>query len=190
MSEAGSERPIEAGGTAGGRSFGSRLLGALRLEAGAYDEIAADSSALGQAAGVALAAAVARAIGAAPGSTSAEPLIGAVSVLLFWPVCSTLIWLIANWFGHRTGLAPMLRVVGFAMAPLILAALLVVNSEWVQISSSLLATALFFAALVVAVRQALRVDTGRAAFVCLTVAMIVVFLLMVVMFVAARPSAS
>jgi hypothetical protein len=186
MGEAGSERPVEATDLPGGRSFGSRLLGALRLEGGVYDEIADDGAAMGQAAGVALAAAVARAIGASPQGTSAEPLVGAVSVFVFWPVCSSLVWAIAKWFGHPVGLARMLRVVGFAMAPLVLVALSVVNSEWVQISSSLLATALFFAALVVAVRQALRVDTGRAAFICLTVGLIVIFLLMLVMFAAAR----
>ena len=70
----------------------------------------------------------------------------------------------------------MLRAVGFAMSPLILVALVLVPNEWVRAGVMLVTYALLFGALVVAVRPALRVDTGRAAFVCILVALIIFFL--------------
>jgi hypothetical protein len=65
----------------------------------------------------------------------------------------------------------VLRAVGFAMAPLMLISLILVPNEWFRGGVLLVTYALLFGALLVGVRAALRVDTGRAAFVCVVVAM-------------------
>jgi hypothetical protein len=72
------------------------------------------------------------------------------------------------------------------MAPLVLVVLIVIPNQWVQTIVSLSAFALLFATLAIAARQGLRTDTGRAAFVCLVVAMIFVFLYFVAIYFVAR----
>jgi len=170
---------------ASGRSFAERLTGALRLDSSVFDEVADDAGALGQAAGVAAGAAVARAIGAAMVGTRGEAIVGALGVLVFWPLAAVLIWAVGKWFGHESTLQRILRVTGFAMAPLLLVVLIVIPNQWVQTLVSLSSFALLFATLAVAVRQGLRTDTGRAAFVCLVVAMIFVFIYFVAIYLAA-----
>jgi Yip1 domain len=169
-----------------GRSFGERLTGTLRLDSSVYDEIADDATSLGQAAGVVACAAAARAIGAAMIGTQGEAVVGAIGVFVFWPVAVVLIWGVGSWFGHPSSFARILRLVGFAMAPLLLVVLIVIPNQWVQTLVSLSSFALLFATLAVATRQGLRTDTGRAAFVCLVVAMIFVFVYFVAIYLVAR----
>lgn len=181
MSEPGLPDPGVAG-----RSFADRLSGALRLDSSVFDEVGEDASALGQAAGIVACAAVARAIGASTIGTQGQALFGALSVLAFWPLATALIWGVGSWFGHPSSFARILRVVGFAMAPLLLVVLIVIPNQWVQTLVALSSLALLFATLAVATRQGLRTDTGRAAFVCLVVAMIFVFFYFAAIYFAAR----
>jgi len=76
------------------------------------------------------------------------------------------LWAAANGLRHRLALGAALRLVGFAMAPLALIALAAIPIAHIQAAVRLLALALFFAALVAGTRQALRVETTRAALVC------------------------
>lgn len=181
MSEPGLPEPRVSG-----RSFGERLTGAMRLDSSVFDEVGDDAAALGQAAGVVACAAAARAVGAAMIGTQGEAVVGALGVFAFWPLATALIWGVGSWFGHPTSFARLLRVVGFAMAPLVLVVLIVIPNQWIQTLVSLSSFALLFATLAIAVRQGLRTDTGRAAFVCLVVAMIFVFLYFVAIYFAAR----
>jgi hypothetical protein len=183
MSEIGIGQPTAVAG----RSFMQRLGGAVRLDPGAFDEIAAEPSALLQAATVVLAAAAARAVAVSGIATSTDAALNGLRVLILWPAASMVLWGVAKWFGHRAGFGPLLRVVGFAMAPLALAVFQAVPLPTLVIIVSLLATALFFAALVIGVRQALRIDTGRAAFVCLATGLTLFFLLMVEIYLTAPP---
>jgi hypothetical protein len=171
---------------AAGRSFGERIAGTLRLDSSVFDEVADDATSLGQAVGVVACAAAARAIGAAMIGTRGEAVVGALGVFAFWPVAAALIWSVGSWFGHQSSFARILRVVGFAMAPLLLVVLIVIPNQWVQTLVLLSSFALLFATLAVATRQGLRTDTGQAAFVCLVVAMIFVFLYFVAIYFAAR----
>jgi hypothetical protein len=172
MSEAGTQQMASDGSPAtAGRSFAQRFVGALRLDGSVYEEVANDAGAIGQAAGVAVAAAVARVIGVYSATTSGEAVFGGVSVLAFWPVAAFLVWAVGNLLKSPADLGRVLRVVGFAMAPLILVALLLVPNDWFRAGVLLVTYALLFAAFVVGMRQALRVDSGRAAFVCIIVAM-------------------
>lgn len=182
MSEPGLPAPA---GTSG-RSFAERLTGALRLDSSVFDEVADDAGALGQAAAVAAGAAAARAIAAAMIGTQGEAVVGAIGVFAFWPLATTLIWIVGRWFGHESSFPRMLRATGFAMAPLLLVVLIVIPNLWVQTLVLLSSFTLLFATLALATRQGLRTDTGRAAFVCLVVAMIVVFFYFIAIYLAAR----
>lgn len=171
MSEAGTQQMANDGAPAAGRSFAERFVGALRLDGSVYEEVANDPGALVQAAGVAAAAAVARAVGVFSATTSGEAVFGALSVFAFWPLAAFLVWAAGALLKSPGDFGRVLRVVGFAMAPLILVALILVPNEWFRGGILLITYALLFGALVVGVRQALRIDSGRAAFVCIVVAM-------------------
>ena len=79
------------------RSFGERLLGALRLDATVYEEVEHTPDALGQAAGVGALAAVARGLGVSGDFTLIMPLIGGF-----------IAWLIGGGRGH-TGTTALFR---------------------------------------------------------------------------------
>jgi len=172
MSEAGTQQRANDGApAAAGRSFVQRFVGAFRLDGSVYEEVACDPGALAQAAGVAAVAAAARAIGVFSATTSGAAIFGALCVFAFWPLAAFLVWTMGNLVKSPGEFGRVLRVVGFAMAPLILVALVFVPNEWFRGAVLLVTYALLFGALLVGVRQALRVDTGRAAFVCILVAM-------------------
>jgi hypothetical protein len=158
----------------GGRSFAERLAGALRLDKSVYEDVANDPAALVHAAGVVACVAAARAIGV---SLSATPMqSGArevLSVFGIWPITAALVWSVGKLLGHKGDFGRVLRAVGFAMSPLILSALILVPSDWIRAGVLLVTYALLFGALVVAVRPALRIGTGRAALVCILVALMV-----------------
>jgi hypothetical protein len=161
-----------------------RVIRAVRLEPQAWSEIAREPSALRQAAVVAIGASLPSAlVAASKGDSSAAAaafasLLAFASTLLTWPLVAAVIWLIANGMRRRVDFAGALRVVGFAMAPLALLVLGAIPLAPVQAVVSLLAWALFFAALVAGTREAAHIDTMRAALVC-TLAAVVLFLLAV-----------
>lgn len=176
MSEAQAPGETAAPTPSGGRSFGERVLGALRLDTSVYDEVAADSAALGQAAVVAAAAGVARALSAPSGAFSKQGLVWAGVVFLFWLASSVTTWAIAWALGHDADLGRLVRVCGFAMAPFLLLVAWLLPIELVRVAVLFLSTALLLATFVVGVRQGLRVSIGRAAFV-LFVAFATLFLI-------------
>jgi hypothetical protein len=180
MSEAGIQREV-APEAPGGRSFLQRLFGAVRLDGAAYDEIAQSPSALGQAAVVALAAAAAKVLVQIAHGTASSTLVSGASIFSFWPIGAALLWIGC---GQRVPYTRLLRIVGFAMAPLLLAALDLIPITPVRVGAGLLATALFLAALVIGTRQALRTTTGSAALLCAPLAVMTIFLPMLIGYVA------
>jgi len=187
MSEAGiPETASSSSAPAPGRSFVERVTGVLRLDASAYDEAGADPAALGQAAAVVLAAAAAGAVSAKGGPFGGPGIAFAFQVVLYWPMSALLVWAVGNWFGHPSQLGRVLRIMGFAMAPLLLSVVNVVPNEWVRVAGALLSTALLIATYVVGVRQALQTSTGRAAFVCLVLLMTIFFIFMLTLYFASR----
>ena len=182
MSEAGSQQVANDGATAAAaRSFAERFVGALRLDGSVYEEVASDAGAIAQAAGVAAVAAAARAIGVFSTTTSGAAVFGALSVFAFWPLAAVLVWTVGHLLKSPGEFGRVLRVVGFSMAPLIL-----VPNEWFRGAVLLVTYALLFGALLVGVRQALRIDTGRAAFVCILVAMMFFLIYSMAIFVVLR----
>jgi hypothetical protein len=147
------------------RSFAERVIGALRLDAGIYDEIEHDPNALGQAAGVVALAALAAAIGSAGQIGVGGAVLLVLGSLLGWALSTAFVWLVGvYWLKHSSDYQELLRTLGFASAPQIL---LLLNA--IPVIGFLLALAARLwglAAWVVAVRQALDVETGRAVLVC------------------------
>jgi hypothetical protein len=162
-----------------GRSFVERLLGVLRLDAAAYDDVAADPHALGQAALVVGVSAIGRAISAQGGPFSVQGMLFLVQVLAIWPINSLLVFVTGRWFGHTPDVMRVARVMGFALAPFALSVLGVVPVEAVRIAVAFLSTALLLATFVVGVRHALQTTTSRAAFVCVVIVLVLMFVSMI-----------
>jgi len=180
MSQAGVPNTADATAPPVGRSFVDRVLGVLRLDASAYEDIASDPGSMPQAVAVVAAAAIGRAISAPGGPFSHDGLIFLVYIAALWPITSLLVLTVGRWFDHPSELARVARVLGFAMAPYALSVLGVVPVKPVQISM-----ALFLATFVVGVRHGLRTTTGRAGFVCVVIALILVFAWMIYVYLTA-----
>ena len=150
-------------------SFTQRLIGAAKLDVHIYEEVEADTTAMGQAMGVVALSSVAAGIGAvgegAPGLFG-----GLVAALLGW-----LLWAGLTYFiGTRILPTPqthadwgeLLRTTGFAAAPGMIRILGIVPGLTGLVF--FVAGVWMLAAFVVAVRQALDyTSTGRAVGVCL-----------------------
>lgn len=105
-----------------------RILGVLRLDVSTFEQIEHDTTATGQAAGVVAVAAVCQAIGRSisasvyGGGVGAGFLVTLVAAFIGWVVWSALTyWIGTSLFDGKADLGEMLRVIGFAQAPLVLA---------------------------------------------------------------------
>jgi len=152
---------VPAGGFPGARrSLVERMIGAAMLDVSVYEEVEADRTATGQAAIVVAIVAVCAAIGSysGGGKTIIAAIVGA---FVGWLVMSALTYFIGTkLFGGTADIGEMLRTLGFAQSPGVIAVLgiipflggLVMFAVWIW----QLVTA------VVAIRQALDFDTGKA----------------------------
>ncbi len=152
------------GPAAARRSFLERLLGALRLDASVYDEVEHDKEALPQAAGVVALAAVCAGIGGAAGG-GAGLVVGVIGAVVGWLVSAGIIWFIGvRLMEHTSDYPELLRTIGFASSPQVLLVLAAIPVLGWGVRGVVFVWGL--AAYVVAVRQALDVETGRAVLVC------------------------
>lgn len=147
------------------RPFVQRMIGAAMLDVRTYEEVEADRSATGQAAGVVALVAIAGAIGRlGDGGTG---VIGAIiGAFVGWAIWAGVTYLVGTkLFGGTADWGEMLRTLGFAQSPGVLTALalipvlgyLVLFVVWIwQLVTG-----------VVAIRQALDIDTGKAVVVAL-----------------------
>lgn len=151
-----------------GRSFGDRLLGAVKLDAGVFEEIEHDVDAVGQAAGVVALAGVAQGLGAVHSAGLGAVFAGVVASFTMWIGATAIVWAVGvKIFEHTSDFGELLRTLGFAWAPQLL---LVAGVLPLGPLNALLWTAvgvLVLAAFVIAARQALDVTTGRAVGICL-----------------------
>ncbi len=145
---------------AGSRSIVDRMRGAALLDVATYEEVEHDTTATGQAAVVVALSAVAAAIGGAwrggPGLFTAL-----VGYLAGWAVWSGVIYFVGTrLFEGRATWGELLRTLGFAQAPGVLLVVAIVpflgGLAQFAVGIWLLAT------MIVAVRQALDVTTGKA----------------------------
>lgn len=164
------------------RSIVDRMRGAAMFDVPTYEEVEHDTSATGQAAVVVVLAALASGIGNAfrggPGIIS-----GIVGSILGWLVWSGITYFIGTRVFKGTATwGELLRTLGFAQAPglLMVAAIVPVLGWLVRIAVGLwmLATG------IVAIRQALDIDTGKAVMTALAgwLAMMVVSMVLMGVF--------
>lgn len=149
--------------------FAQRMIRAAKLDASIYEEVEADESATGQAAGVVLIASIAAGI-AMMGVAGVPGLVAAsIAALLGWLTWAVMIYLIGAKLmpepQTRTDLGELLRTIGFASSPGVIRIggiipgigfiFMIAGNIWMLI------------AIVVAARQALDyTSTGRAVGVC------------------------
>lgn len=184
MSEAGTQQIANGESPAAGtRSFAQRFVGAFRLDGSVFEEVASDPAALGQAAGVAAIAALANGVASLSTAASGQAIINAIAVVVMWPILALFAWGAGKVLNVGGELGRVARATGFSMAPMALVIAGVVPNNWIMLVSSLVAVALYFGALVVGIRQALRVDTARSAFVCVIAALGFAFLFLLVKYI-------
>lgn len=137
-----------------------RMKGAAMLNVDTYEEVEADTTATGQAAGVVIVAAVASAIGAA-GSGSSGMVVGLVGAVLGWLVWSGVTYVIGDkLFGGTATWGELLRTLGFAQAPGVLSILGILPGLGGLIRFAVAIWILI--AGIIAIRQALDFSTGKA----------------------------
>ena len=168
-----------AGGIPRTRSLVERMIGAAMLDVSVYEEVEADQNATGQAAIVVAIVAVCAAIGNY--GHGGHGMIGGVLAAFFgWVVMAALTYFIGTrLFGGTADMGEMLRTLGFAQAPGVIAILGIV-----PILGRLVVVAVAIWQLVtaiVAIRQALDFDTGKAIATAL-IAWVIVWSLMLAIF--------
>ncbi len=144
-----------------------RVFGVFRLDAGTFEQIEHDESAMSQAAMVVLAVAVASGIGGLLGALIGDgnaimAFVGAViAAFVGWLVWSAAVYFVGtSFFEGQADMGEMLRVVGFAYAPQLLSFFSFIPCVGGLIS--LAGWVWSLAAMVVAIREGLDVDTSKA----------------------------
>lgn len=138
-----------------------RIIGVFRLDVNTFEEIEHDTTATGQAAGVVLIAAVFSGVGGAlsasfggtsVGSSFLASLLGAFAGWIIWSWLTFVVG--TRLFNGRADLGEMLRVIGFAYAPQVLAIIpclgALVGGIWSLVAGF------------IAVRQGLDLDNTKA----------------------------
>jgi hypothetical protein len=146
----------------GSRTFWERLYGALTLDATVFEEVEHDArDGLVQACGVVALASVARGIGY---DSFLPSLLGG---FIGWLFATAVIWIIGvKVLEHTSDYRELLRTVGFATAPRVLLVFGLILPGPLRALLSLFVLFLTVVNFVLAVRQALDVETGRAVFIC------------------------
>lgn len=146
--------------TMASRSMTDRMMGAARLDVSVYEEVEADSTATGQAAGVVAIVALCSAIGGIGGGAQGV-FSGLIAALVGWAIWAGVTYLIGDKvLGGTATWGELLRTLGFAQAPGVLFALGVIPLLGGLIS---IAVGLWILVTgIVAIRQALDFGTGRA----------------------------
>ncbi len=141
-------------------SITERMKGAALLNVATYEEVEADTTATGQAAVVVTIGALAAAIGASRGG--AGGIVGAlVASLIGWVLWAGVTYLIgAKLLGGTATWGELLRTLGFAQSPKVLAVLgIIPGLGWIV--GVVLSIWLLIAG-IIAIRQALDFSTGKA----------------------------
>ncbi len=147
----------------GQKSIIDRMIRAARLDPQVYEEVEHDQSATSQAILVVVLGAIAGGIGALSGGI-AGLVVGVIASLVGWAVYA----FIAYWVGTNIFKGPqteatwgqLLRTLGFANSPRVLMVLVIIPVVGIIVGLAVFIWMLFTT--VVAIRQALDFDTGRA----------------------------
>lgn len=146
--------------------FLQRIVRVLRFDASVFDEVEADTTALPQACAVVVFAGLARGILGIgiPGPGIAANVAGAI---VLWIVATALLTLVGvRWVHGTTDFLEMLRTLGFAAIPLWFGAPAFFLPTQIQVVATLALHVWAVCVAIVAIRQALDVDTPRALLAC------------------------
>ena len=142
------------------QSMIDRMKGAALLDVATYEEVEADTTATAQAGMVVLLAAIAQAIGGI-GQGGVGIVGGAVAALVGWVLWSGITYLIGDkLLGGTATWGELLRTIGFAQAPQVLAVLAILPVLGGLVRAVVVVWVLI--AGVIAIRQALDFSTGKA----------------------------
>ena len=149
-------------------SFSERMIGAAKLDAQMYEEVEADTTAMGQSMGVVVLSSVAAGIGSGAGIVGL--VVGSLAAMIGWFVWAFVTYLIGTKMLPEpqtdADVGQLLRTTGFSTAPGLLRVLGVVPG--IGLLAVGVANIWMLVSMVVAVRQALDYEsTGRAIGVCL-----------------------
>lgn len=151
-------------------SLKDRMIRAAKLDANLYEEVEADTGAMGQAIGVVVLSSIAAGIGSVREMGASGIFIGTIAALVAWFIWAYLTYLIGTRLlpepQTKTDVGELLRTIGFSSSPGLLRLLGIIPG---------IGGVLFFAAsiwmlvaMIIAVRQALDYsNTWRAVGVCL-----------------------
>jgi hypothetical protein len=140
-----------------------RIMGVLKLDANTFEEIEHDQNALTQAAIIVAIVALASGIGSSIGASNfiISFLVTIVWAFVGWAIwAGVTYWIGTSLFGGQADMGEMLRVLGFAQAPRVLSILGFITC--LGPIASLIGAIWALIAGVIAVRQGLDVDTGKA----------------------------
>ncbi|MFQ5912884.1 MAG: YIP1 family protein [Nitrospinota bacterium] len=150
-------------------SFGERMIRAAKLDAGLYEEVEADRTAMGQAMSVVVLSSVAAGLGMGARGGFGGILLETFAALLGWYVWA----LLTYWIGTRllpepqteADVGELLRTTGFSSSPGLIRILGILPG--LRTVVFFVASVWMLVAMVIAVRQALDYrSTGRAVGVC------------------------
>lgn len=152
--------------------FQERMLRAAKLDVDLYEEVEADTGAMGQAMGVVVISSIAAGIGSfSQGGFLGGILVGTIAALIGWYIWAYLIYFIGTKFlpepQTKADHGELLRTIGFSSSPGIIRVLAIIPGLGGVIYP--VASIWMLVAMVIAVRQALDyTSTFRAIGVCVT----------------------
>jgi hypothetical protein len=162
-------------------SFGERIIGAAKLDVNIYEEVEADTSAMGQAMAVVVMSSIAAGIGSLRAGGVMGLVMTTVAALIGWFIWAGLTYVIGTKMlpepQTKSDMGELLRTIGFASSPGLLRVLGIIPILGALIG--LIVSVWMLVAFVIAVRQALDYkSTGRAVAVCL-IGFVVYFVIMI-----------
>ena len=164
--------------------FKDRIIRAAKLDVGLYEEVEADTRAMGQAMGVVVLSSVAAGVGSIGRGGPGGILMGTIAALIGWYVWAYLTYFIGTKFlpepQTKADVGQLLRTIGFSSSPGLIRVLGIIPG-WGSIVF-LVASIWMLVAMIIAVRQALDYEsTLRAVGVCI-IGWIIQLLILVLLF--------
>ena len=150
-------------------TFGDRIIRAAKLDAQLYEEVEADTGAMGQAMGVVVLSSMAAGVGSVAIVGLGGILVGTIASLIGWYVWAYLTYFIGTKFlpepQTEADLGELLRTIGFSSSPGLIRVFGIIPGLAEPLF--LVASIWMLVAMVIAVRQALDYEsTPRAVAVC------------------------
>jgi Yip1 domain len=171
-------------------TFGDRVVGAMKLDPNAFEDVERDPTAIGQSVGVIVLAAVAAGIGVIYAGGLSGIVMSALMSLIGFLIWSLIVWVIGTKVmpepQTKADYAETFRVLGFAAAPGLLSVLRIIGI--IPILGTLISWLLVcviwvwqIAAMVVAVRQVLDYSTTGKAVIVVLIGFVVNFILTLIL---------